>query len=89
MQDFRIVETDAGCALHLIDIHTATRLDLPIRPEDAKALIQAAFKSDDDNPRAEFHGILADKTAGGVRVHKVAGNSWFDIPWQVIAREIA
>ena len=89
MQEFRIVETDKGSALHGIDIHTTWRLDLPIRPEDAKALILAAFKTDDAQPRVEFHGVLADRTTDGVRVRQVAKDHWFDIPWPIIAREIA
>ncbi|WP_420586549.1 hypothetical protein [Ruegeria sp.] len=88
MQEFQIVESPEGCRLVGIDIHTATHLPLPITPEDAKALILAAFKSDDDKPRAEFHGVLADKTANGVRVHRVANDSWFEIPWTVIARDL-
>ena len=89
MREFQIVETDEGCALVGIDLHTKTHLPLPIRPEDAKALIQAAFKSDDEHPRAEFQGILADRTTGGVCVRQVAKNTWFDIPWPLLAREFA
>lgn len=89
MQKFLIVETPEGCSLHGIDIHTQTRLDLPIPVEDAKALLRAAFKSDDEHPRAEFHGIIADHTTGGVRVRQVTKDSWFDIPWQLLAREFA
>ena len=89
MKEYHIVETPEGCSLVGIDIHTKTHLPLPITPADAKALILAAYKSDDEHPRAEFHGIVADRTADGVRVRKVANNSWIEIPWSVIAREFA
>lgn len=89
MKEFHIVETPEGCSLVGIDIHTQTRLDLPIPVADAKALIHAAFKSDDEHPRAEFQGILADRTTGGVRVRQVAKTNWFDIEWQLLAREFA
>jgi hypothetical protein len=88
MQNFSIVETDKGSALLASSNHTATRLDLPIRPEDVKALILAAMKTEDEHPRVEFHGILADRTADGVRVHQVAKNNWFDIPWARAVREL-
>ncbi|MCP5341132.1 MAG: hypothetical protein H6901_02835 [Rhodobacteraceae bacterium] len=89
MRKFEIIDTPEGCNLVASSLSTTTHLPLPITKADAKALILAAFKSDDEHPRAEFHGILADRNADGVRVRKVANNSWFDIPWAVIARELA
>lgn len=89
MKEFHIIEQDAGCVLVGIDIHTKTHLPLPIKKEDAVALIRAAFKSDDEHPRAEFQGILADRTSGGVRVRQVAKDHWFDIAWPLLARAFA
>ena len=88
MKEFRFVDCPEGCRLVGVDIHTATHLTLPISKDDAKALILSAFKSDDDQPRSEFQGVFADKTAGGVRVRQVAKDSWMDIPWTVIARDL-
>ncbi|WP_424833046.1 hypothetical protein [Ruegeria sp.] len=88
MQEFQIVESPEGCRLVGNDIHTSTHLPLPISPEDAKALILAVFKSDDDQHGCEFHGVLADSTANGVRIRQVGKDAWFEIPWKLVLREL-
>ena len=88
MQTFRILPTPHGSRLLGEDIHTASHLDFPISPVDLKHLILAAFKSPDDQPRSELNGVIADRTAAGVRVRVVANNAWADIPWPCIARGI-
>ena len=88
MPKFSIVPNIDCCRLTMIDLHTACHLDLPIRADDAHALIYAAFRASDENPRVEFHGILADRMAHGVRVRQVAKPHWFDIPWTALAQGV-
>ena len=81
-----ILSQGTKCALTMVDYHVASNLPLPIQADDAKALIYAAFQADPADPRREFHGVLADKMASGVRVRVVGRDSWFDIPWCNLAR---
>ncbi len=88
MHTFRILKAPHGSRLLGEDIHTASHLDYPLEPTDLHDLILAAFKSPNDQPRAELNGVIADRTKEGVRVRVVANNSWTDIPWPSIARGI-
>lgn len=81
-----IVPHGDSCALHLQDIHVATRLILPIPADEARALINAAFRGPDQPGRAEFCGVLADKTPTGIRVHVVAKPDHMEIPWTYVAQ---
>lgn len=89
MQNFQIIDIPEGCQFTAETTSSKFSLDLPIPGDDAKALILAAFRSPDEKPRAELHGVLADRTVDGVRVRIVAQNHVMDIPWPVIARELA
>ncbi|MET4130032.1 hypothetical protein [Roseovarius sp. MBR-6] len=84
---FSIIDRGTKCALNCVDIHFATNLPLPIQADDAKALILAAFKAADHQPRRELHGVLADKMTFGVRVRVVGQDAHFDLPWSIIAQD--
>ncbi|MEY8119984.1 hypothetical protein AB9F26_17235 [Falsihalocynthiibacter sp. BN13B15] len=88
LQSVTIQTTPLGSRLIGEDIHTLYHLDIPIPHDDLHALIIAATKTSDEHPRAEIAGVLADRTADGVRIHVVASTSHFDIPWPIIARGI-
>ena len=81
-----IIDMGEKSALNFKSVSSGTSLPLPIRADDAKHLIAAAFQAPDDNPRAEFQGVLADKMVHGVRVRVVGQQSHFDIPWSAIAQ---
>lgn len=83
-----IQNTPPGSRLIGEEIHTGYHLDVPIPANDLHALITAAARTPDDNPRCELGGVLADRTPNGVRVYVVAKTSHFDIPWPIIARGI-
>ena len=88
MATIRILPTPHGSRILAEDIHTAWHLDVPINLDDLHTLIQAAFKSPDDQLRSELQGVFADRTETGVRVRVVANTSHFDIPWPNLARGI-
>lgn len=66
--------------------HTGTSLDVPLNKTDLIAMIHAAFQAPDSSPRVEMNGVTADKMANGVRVRNTVSDSWFDVPWSVIAQ---
>ena len=86
MTDYCIIDKGTTCALNFRGLATASNFPLPIQADDALHLITAAFKSPDSEPRAELHGVIADRMTFGVRVRVVAQPGHFDIPWEVIAR---
>lgn len=88
MKSVRILPTPHGSRLLGEELHTVFHLDVPVSPTDLNTLIKAAFRSPDDQPRVELSGVIADRTQSGVRLRIVANNSWFDIPWEIIARGI-
>lgn len=85
---YSIISKGTRSILNYRTNHSGSTYPLPISAEDAQALILAAFKAPDTEPRAELHGVLADKMATGVRVRIVGDNSHFDLPWSAIAQGI-
>jgi len=83
-----IHDTPPGSRLIGEQIHTGYHLDVPIPASDLHSLITAATRTEDEHPRAELSGVLADRTPTGVRIHVVASTSHFDIPWNIIAQGI-
>ena len=87
MRKYTIQTTPHGSRILFEQMNTCSHLDFQIAPPDLHTLILAAFRSPDKAPRAELAGVIADRTANGVRVRVVANNAWMDIPWDIIARD--
>jgi len=86
LKSVTVHSTPHGSRLIGEDIHTVFHLDIPVPADDLEALIAAATKTDDLDPRVELSGVIAERTPEGVRVRVVANNAHFDIPWPIIAR---